>query len=89
MVEYPIHYELGDDFEDCGQDTYSSPIIAKLYITLFVKGKIIVIMIPSVHSSTNASLNLYVVIYWHKNYSLNVKTAIADQNSFFSDTQNN
>ena len=28
MVFYPIQYDLGDDFGDCGQDTYSWPIIA-------------------------------------------------------------
>ena len=30
MVFYPIQYDFGDDFEDCGQDTFSSPIIAYL-----------------------------------------------------------
>ena len=35
MVFYPIQYDLGDDLGDCGQDTYSSPIITNLKITLF------------------------------------------------------
>ena len=30
IVFYPIQYDLVDDFEDCGQDTYSSRIIANL-----------------------------------------------------------
>ena len=30
MVCYTIQYDLGDDFGDCGQDTYSSPIVANL-----------------------------------------------------------
>ena len=30
MVFYPIQYDLGDDFGDCGQDIYSSSIIENL-----------------------------------------------------------
>ena len=30
MVFYPIQYDHGDDFGDCGKDTDSSPIIANL-----------------------------------------------------------
>ena len=30
MVVEPIQYDLGADFADCGQATYSSPIIANL-----------------------------------------------------------
>ena len=30
MVFYPMQYDLGDDFGDCGQDTYFLPIIANL-----------------------------------------------------------